>query len=173
MADTRAKYVSTIALLGSLAVIFEVLPLDVPYPLFPRITYDPAGIPATLATMLYGISAGVLVQLMGCFGILTHGDWLGSLAKGCAEISTIVPLYIVIRYCNIRTLGGKLCLLTIPPASRAIAMSFFNYYITTLLLGIPKSLMYNLLLPIAVFNVTQAWINIIVSYAVYNRIKED
>lgn len=167
----RTKYLTMIALLGSMAIVFEVLPLDIPYPPLPRVTYDPAGIPATLATMMYNVYAGIIVQLLGCLGILAHGNWIGALFKGCAEISTIIPLYIVVKYWNIASLKGRAGIFTIPPVSRALVMALMNYYTLPPLIGMPEHIARTLVIPLMVFNITQALINIGISYLIYLRIK--
>ncbi|MEM1643244.1 MAG: hypothetical protein QXS70_02455, partial [Desulfurococcaceae archaeon] len=96
MALTALKF-AAIALFGALAIVLGLVPIGVPFPLLPRVSWDAIGIPATLATLLYGLDVGAPVQLLACIGILIRGNWIGSLFKGVAELSTIIPLHYLFK----------------------------------------------------------------------------
>ena len=56
--------------------------------------------------------------------------------------------------------------------SRVAVMTVANYLLLPFFYGMPESTAVGLLVPIALFNVTQALINIIPSYLIYLRISK-
>jgi len=56
--------------------------------------------------------------------------------------------------------------------SRVVAMTVANYFLLQLFYKMPEPVVAGLLVPIAIFNVTQALINIIPAYLIYLRISK-
>lgn len=168
---------SAIALFGALAIVLGLVPIGVPFPLLPRISWDAIGIPATLATLLYGLDVGVPVQLLACIGILIRGNWIGSLFKGVAELSTIIPLHYFFKRVNREKRSTKTWItialaFTVPAFTRATVMAFMNYYVLPPLIGMSKEVAKILIAPLYAFNLTMALINIGVAYAAYLSVEK-
>ncbi len=176
MALTAVKF-AAIALFGALAIVLGLVPIGVPFPLLPRVSWDAIGIPATLTTLLYGLDVGVPVQLLACIGILIRGNWIGSLFKGVAELSTIIPLHFIFkRSCgdsrSTKTWTAIALALALPAFVRATVMAFMNYYVLPPLIGMPEEVARLLIAPLYVFNLTMASINIGVAYATYLSVEK-
>ncbi|MEM1794411.1 MAG: ECF transporter S component [Desulfurococcaceae archaeon] len=176
MALTALKF-AAIALFGALAIVLGLVPIGVPFPLLPRVSWDAIGIPATLATLLYGLDVGAPVQLLACIGILIRGNWIGSLFKGVAELSTIIPLHYLFKRVSKEKSSAKTWATTalafaVPALVRATVMAFMNYYVLPPLIGMPEEAAKLLIAPLYAFNLTMALINIGVAYAAYLSVEK-
>jgi len=60
---------------------------------------------------------------------------------------------------------------TVAVASRVLSMTVTNYYLLQIFYRVPEPIVVGLLPLIAVFNITQALINIIPAYFIYLRVK--
>lgn len=79
-----------------------------------------------------------------------------------AELATIIGYAVFKRNFVLDTVKATL--------ARVVVMTVANYYLLQLFYGMASEAVTVLLVPIAVFNVTQALINILPAYAVYKRI---
>ncbi|MCX8153923.1 MAG: hypothetical protein N3E52_05775 [Candidatus Bathyarchaeota archaeon] len=161
----RTKAVAAASLLGALAALWEIIPgppFDIPFPIYPRISWDLTGIPMMVSLFFYGPVAGVYTSLIGCSIIFLRGNVPGGIFKLLAELSTLLGFALLKKSIIWKS--------TIAIASRVIVMTAANYYLLQLFYRIPEPVVVGLLVPIAIFNVTQGLINIIPAYLIYTRI---
>ncbi|MEM2098758.1 MAG: hypothetical protein QXU99_03290 [Candidatus Bathyarchaeia archaeon] len=161
----KTKAVAAASFLGSLAALWEIIPgppFDIPFPLYPRVSWDLTGIPIMISLMFFGSIAGVYTSLIGCSVIFLRGNVLGGIFKLAAELATLLG-FIMLR----RSMLWKSVLAI---ASRVAIMTVTNYILLQLFYKMSGPVVVGLLLPIALFNVSQALINIIPAYLVYFRL---
>ncbi|MGQ9624810.1 MAG: ECF transporter S component [Candidatus Bathycorpusculaceae bacterium] len=161
------REIAASSLLGALSALWEIIPgppFDIRFPLYPRISWDITGIPMMIALFLYGPLCAVYTCFIGCSIIFFRGNIPGGTLKLLAELATIIGYALFKRNFVVDTAKATL--------SRVLVMTVANYYLLQFFYGMSSNVVAGLLLPIAVFNVTQALINIIPSYIVYRRIKQ-
>jgi len=160
-----AKALAAASLLGALSALWEVIPgppFDVPFPLYPRISFDLTGIPVMISLMLYGPLCAVYTCLIGCSIIFLRGNVPGGTLKLIAELATLFGFALLRKDVVLNSIAGVI--------SRITIMTVANYYLLQLFYLIPASVVVGLLAPIALFNMAQALINIIPAYLIYLRI---
>jgi len=160
-----AREVAAASLLGALAALWEIIPgppFDIPFPIYPRISWDLTGIPMMVSLLFYGPMAGVYTSLIGCSIIFLRGNVPGGVFKLVAELATLLG-FVLLR----RSIIWKSVLAV---TSRVIVMTVANYFLLQLFYKMLEPIVVGLLAPIALFNLTQALINIIPAYLVYLRI---
>lgn len=160
-----AREVAAASLLGALAALWEIIPgppFDIPFPIYPRISWDLTGIPMMVSLLFYGPIAGVYTSLIGCSIIFLRGNVPGGVFKLVAELATLLG-FVLLR-------KGIIWKSFLAVTSRVIVMTVANYFLLQLFYKMPEPIVVGLLAPIALFNVTQALINIIPAYLVYLRI---
>lgn len=157
-------------MLAALAALLEVLPLDLPFPLFPIVTLDPVGIPMALAGLLYGPTAGLVTVGVGGLTIaLRSGDLPSASFKVVAEAVTVLPLAWIVWGGRDRMRRGPrsawavaVGAWTAAVVSRVAIMSGYNY---VFLQAFPPHLapeVILLLLPLlALFNALQGILNVV------------
>lgn len=162
-----SERISLTSLMAALAVLCEVLPLDVPFPLMTRLTFDPTGIPLAFLVLACGFKEGAIATLITALVIsiprppFKPPNPFGALMKGLAELSTLVGIYIAIsaskkdmkRTLAYAMLSGGMV--------RVIVMSIANFFLLPLFFRISQSVVLSLLIPIAVFNIIQGVLNIV------------
>ncbi len=174
------KQLAGTAVLSAVAAVLEFIPADLYFPLFPRLTLDPVGIPIAIAAILYGPSAGFMASGIAGVVITARGNPIGAGFKFAAEIATVLPLATVL-YLSKRRLarGGASTLLAVTIAwaaavvCRVAVMTGYNYYFLPFFYGIPIAVVVGLLPVIAVFNGIQGLINVIPAYFVVDRLPPD
>lgn len=155
------------SMLGAISALSEVIPgppFDVPFPLLPKVSWDITGIPMMISLLLYGPLCAVYTCLIGCSIIFLRGNVYGGVFKVIAELATLLAFALLRRGIVINSAAAV--------ASRVIAMTITNYYLLQLFYGMPESLVISLLIPIGLFNVTQALINIIPAYIIYLKVRQ-
>lgn len=155
-----------ISTLGALSALSEVLPgppFDVPFPLYPKVSWDITGIPIIVSLLLYGPVCAVYTCLIGCSIIFLRGNVYGGVFKIIAELATLLAFGLLKRGVVFNSAAAV--------ASRVVVMTIANYYLLQLFYGMPESLVITLLIPIGLFNVTQALINIIPAYVICLRVR--
>ncbi len=160
-----ARTIAASSMLGALSALWEIIPgppFDVPFPLYPRISWDLTGIPMMISLFFFGPLSAVYTCLVGCSIIFLRGNLPGGTLKLLAELSTLIGFILVRR----RIIAGTATALT----SRTAIMTVANYYLLQMFYRIPEPVVVGLLPYIGLFNVTQALINIIPSYLIFNRI---
>lgn len=161
----KTKAVAAASLLGALAALWEIMPgppFDIPFPVYPKISWDLTGVPIMVSVLFYGPIAGIYTSLIGCSIIFLRGNVPGGVFKLLAELATLLGFALLKRNIVWKSV--------LAIASRVVVMTVANYYLLQLFYRIPEPVVVGLLAPIALFNVTQALINIIPAYLVYSRI---
>jgi riboflavin transporter FmnP len=162
-----SREIALASVLGALSALFEIIPgppFDIPFPLYPKISWDLTGIPMMTSLLLNGPLSGILTCLVGCSIIFLRGNFFGGIFKLIAELSTILAYGFLNRKVVANSIAGV--------SSRVIVMTVANYYLLQLFYGIPASIVLSLLVPIGIFNATQALINIIPAYIIHTRVEK-
>lgn len=83
------KYYTTLAMLG--AISFLLMNLEIPWPLFPFLKYDPSDIPAFLGTFIYGPLSGFIIVFLRTLlhFVLIHSEPAGHFADIVASGSMV------------------------------------------------------------------------------------
>lgn len=161
----EVREVTVASTLGALSAMLEYqpgLPFDIPFPLYPRITWDFTGVPMMISLLLCGPICGIYTCLIGCSIIFFRGNIAGGIFKVLAELATLIGYAVFRRKFAIDTVKAAL--------SRMSVMTLANYYLLPLFYGMAPETAAALLMPIAAFNLTQALINIVPAYAIYRTI---
>ncbi len=240
-------------MLGALSALWEIIPgppFDIPFPLYPRISWDLTGIPIMISLFFYGPLCSTYTCLIGCSIIFLRGNVTGGILKLIAELATLSGFallrkkhaglfqkrptmrwqvsvtvdqlfafalsafsfalfcYELILYAlnealfvswlfafsfllwlwlqtrrtrgqpkpqseiTLAQIGAVTLNSTAAVIVRVVAMTLANYYFLPLFYEMPESIVVGLLVPIALFNVTQALINIIPAYLICLRIRQ-
>ena len=163
----KTREVAAASLLGALAALWEIIPgppFDVPFPLYPRISWDLTGIPMMISLLFYGPISGVYTSLIGCSIIFFRGNIPGGIFKLLAELATLLGFVLLKKSTVVRSI--------LAVTSRVAVMTVANYFLLQLFYNMPEVVVVGLLVPIALFNVIQASINIIPAYLIYLRISK-
>ena len=166
MLKIGSREIAVASVLGALAAMSEVIrgpPFDVPFPLLPWISWDVTGIPIMVSLFLYGPITGVYTCLIGCSVIFLRGNVPGGVLKVIAELATILGFILLRKRVVTNTIGAI--------TSRVLVMTVANYFLLQLFYGTSGSKVVGLLIPIGLFNVTQALINIIPAYFISLRVR--
>ncbi|WP_280516813.1 ECF transporter S component [Lederbergia sp. NSJ-179] len=118
-----------IGMLSSLAFIFMLIKFPIP-PFPPYLTVDFSDIPALIAALILGPTAGILVELFkNILDYLTSGSPtgipIGNMSNFIAGVLFILPTYIV--YKQLKAKWGLMVSLTIGTLFMAVFMSILNY----------------------------------------------
>lgn len=154
-------------MLGALSALWEIVPgppFDIQFPLYPKISWDLTGIPIMISLFFYGPLCATYTCLIGCSVIFLRGNLPGGTLKLIAELATLLGFALLRRNVVLNS--------TAAIVSRVIIMTIANYFLLPLFYPIPHSFVVGLLAAIAVFNVTQALINIVPAYLIYLRIEK-
>ena len=117
-----------------------------------------------ISLMFYGTVPGVYTSLIGCSIIFLRGNVPGGIFKLVAELATLLGFVLLKKNIVVRSI--------LAVTSRVAVMTVANYFLLQLFYNMPESTVVSLLVPIALFNVIQALINIIPSYLIYLRISK-
>jgi len=166
--NIKTREVAAASLLGALSVSWEIIPgppFDIPFPISPpRISFDLTGIPMMISLLAYGTIPGAYTSLIGCSIIFLRGNVPGGIFKLVAELATLLG-FVLLK----KSIVAKSVLAI---TSRVVIMTVANYLLLPFFYGIPESTVVVYLVPIAIFNVIQALINIIPAYLIYLRISK-
>ena len=163
----NSREIAAASVLGGLSALFEVIPgppFDIPFPLMPRISWDLTGIPMMMSLFFYGPVAAAYTSLVGVSIIFFRGNVAGGVFKLVAELTTLIAYAAIKR--------GFVASSIAAIGTRVFAMTVVNYYLLQFFYGMPEPVVVGLLVPIAIFNVTQALINIIPAYLIFTRLKK-
>ena len=163
----KTREVAAASLLGALAALWEIIPgppFDIPFLLYPRISWDLTGIPMIISLLFYGPVSGVYTSLIGCSIIFLRGNFSGGIFKLVAELATLLGFVLLKK--------GIVTQSFLAVTFRVIVMTAVNYFLLQLFYSMPESAVVGLLVPIALFNLIQALINIIPSYLLYLRLSK-
>jgi riboflavin transporter FmnP len=163
----KSREVAAASVLGALSALWEIIPappFDAPFPIYPRISWDLTGIPMMISLLFYGSISGVYTSLIGCSIIFLRGNVPGGIFKLIAELSTLLGFVLLKRGVVLKSI--------LAVTSRVVIMTVANYFLLQLFYKMPEPVVAALLVPIALFNVTQALINIIPAYLIYLRVSK-
>ncbi|UCE29754.1 MAG: hypothetical protein JSV85_03325 [Candidatus Bathyarchaeota archaeon] len=159
MRKLGSKEIVAISLLGALAALLEVIrgpPFDIRFPLYPNISWDFTGIPIMISLMLYGPLSAVYTCLIGCSIIFFRGNVPGGTLKLIAELATLLGFALLRKGVVSKSIAAII--------SRVGVMTIANYYLLQLFYEMKTPIVVGLLAPIALFNISQALINIVPAY---------
>jgi riboflavin transporter FmnP len=162
------REIAVASVLGALSAMLKFQPgppFSISFPLYPRIAWDFAEIPVITSLLLCGPIYSIHTSLIGCSIIFLRGNVTGGIFKVIAELATIIGYAAFRRNFAIDTAKATL--------SRVVMMTVANYYLLPFFYGkygTTPEVAAALLVPIAVFNTTQALINIIPTYTIYKRV---
>ena len=165
--NIKAREITAASLLGALAALWEIIPgppFDIPFPLYPQISLDLTGIPMMISLLSYGTVPGVYTSLIGCSIIFLRGNISGGIFKLVAELSTLLG-FVLLK-------NGMIAKSVLAITFRVAVMTVANYFLLPFFYSMPVSYAVGLLVPIAIFNLVQALINIIPAYLIYLRISK-
>lgn len=164
-----------LAKMAMLVAISVVLVALIHFPIFPAVPfleYDPADIPILIGTFAFGPLAGVLLTVVtaiiqgvtvsaasGIYGILMHIIATSALVLTAGAI-----------YRANKTRKGAVIGILCGVAAMTVIMIGANMVITPIFMGVPRSVVWDLMPFIAGFNAIKAGINGIVTFLVYKRI---
>lgn len=163
-----SKKLALASILGALAAASEVIkgpPFDIPFPLLPGIiSWDLTGIPMMISLLMNGPLGGVYTSIIGCSIIFLRGNVPGGLFKLVAELATILAFAAIRKGIVTKTVAAV--------ASRVLVMTAANFFLLPVFYPAyyPEMAVVGILVPLAVFNVTQALLNIIPAYAIYSKL---
>lgn len=176
--NLRTKNISLTIIFTSTALILEILPLDIPFPLFSKLTLDVTGVPLLLTFYLVDLpSTIVAVLFIGLAIALPRPPFrppnpYGGFFKVVAELSTILGIWLTkrfwkgsrMRFLSLSIVGGSI--------SRVVIMSFVNYVFLPLFYGLPRSIVLKIIPVVAVFNLIQSVVNVVLAYVCLESVKE-
>jgi len=163
-----SKKLALASIFGALAAASEVIkgpPFDIPFPLLPGIiSWDLTGIPMMISLLMNGPLGGVYTSIIGCSIIFLRGNVPGGLFKLVAELATILAFAAIRKGIVTKTVAAV--------ASRVLVMTAANFFLLPVFYPVyyPEMAVVGILFPLAVFNVTQALLNIIPAYAIYSKL---
>ncbi|MFP3261333.1 MAG: hypothetical protein RXP28_00560 [Nitrososphaeria archaeon] len=169
------KELAITAVFSAAAVIFEALPIKIPFPLLSYLTFDIAEIPVFFLLFYNGIESALAGSLLLAIVLMGLGSFvpIGPVFKFLAVASGIAgaaPLYK-------KSLIGSFITSTL---FRVAVMTFANYvliefYMPGFLSYVNKFLGFNplesVMILTAIFNVIQNGFSILVAYMLYKKIK--
>jgi len=160
------REIAVASVLGALSFLLEVIrgpPFDIPFPLLPKmVSWDITGLPMMASLFLLGPLCATFTCLIGCSIIFLRGNAYGWVFKFVAELVTILAFALLRR--------GFVFNSIVATASRVVAMTVVNYYLLQLFYGMPEPAVIDLLVPLALFNASQALINIVPTRIICSRI---
>ena len=167
MAGGRSSRLTGTALLAALVVVIDYAlkfsGLKIPFPWMPTLKFDFTGIPIILSLLMYGLPSAFTTSMVAFVAIIARsGDVVGALMKFAAEFSTVLGLALGLK------LVGRLVPwlqkglgLSIGCLFRVAVMSVANIIVLPNFYGFLESVAYGMLPLIAVFNVAQGTITIL------------
>ena len=154
-------------MLGALSALWEIIPgppFDIPFPLYPRISWDLTGIPMMISLLLYGPLSAVCTCMIGCAIIFIRGNIFGGVFKLVAELATLLGFAVISKNFVLKSATAIL--------SRVTVMTIANYYLLPAFYKMPEPVVLGLLAYIGVFNLTQTLIRSVPALIVFWRITE-
>lgn len=164
-----------LAKMGMLVAISIVLVSFLHFPIFPAVPfleYDPADIPIIIGTFAFGPGAGLLITIVtsvlqgttvsaasGLYGIIMH-----ILATGA------FVLVAGFLYSKKKSKKGAIIALVAGVLTMTCVMFFANMIVTPAFMGMPLSVIMELMPFILAFNFIKAGINATVTFFLYKRI---
>ncbi len=163
-----------ISVIGVLAALSIALALFVRFPLLvPFLEYEPGDIPILIATFLFGPVVGLILTAIVClvqgFTVSASSGLYGILMHFVATATLVLATGMIYSYRKTRK--GALVALSVGAVAEIAVMLGANILITPLFMGIPRSEVFPMLLPIILpFNLIKCAINCPITFFVYKPI---
>lgn len=159
------------ALLAGVSCVLMLL-IRIPFPPAPFLVYDPADIPIYITTFAFGPVSGLIITVVVSFiqafvlgGDAVYGFVMHVLATG---------LFAIIAgslYRHKKSKKEAIIALIAGVLAMTAMMCVANYFITSLYMGVPRSAVAAMLVPVIIpFNLMKGGINALVTFLVYKRI---
>jgi len=117
-----------------------------------------------ISLLSYGPVSVVYSSFVECSIIFLRGNIPGGVFKLVAELATLLGFVLLKKGIVARSI--------LAVTLRVIVMTATNYFLLQLFYNMPESAVIGLLIPLGLFNLVQALINIIPAYLIYLRISE-
>ncbi len=177
MAAGKSSRLTGTALLAALTIVLDYAlkfsGLKIPFPWMPTLKFDFTGIPIALSLLMYGLPSAMTTSAVAFVAIIARsGDVVGASMKFVAEFSTVLGLTIGMKLAEklgpglSRVSGSSLGIVF-----RVAAMSLANLAVLPAFYGIPGGVAFGMLPLIAVFNVVQGAITILLGIFIYQAVK--
>lgn len=172
----KSRDVVLTAIFAAFSSMMEILPLDLKFPPFPRLTLDPTGIPLALAAYLYGGRIAAASTLVTAFVISMPRvgkppNPIGALFKGLAELATVTG--IAVSRCLWKGWKSMVCAsVFVSVVVRCAVMAAANYVFLPIFFRIPQHVVLSLLWTITLFNIIQGLINVAGALPIYRAMKK-
>lgn len=160
-----------LALLAAISCVLMLL-IRIPFPPAPILVYDPADIPIYITTFAFGPVSGLIVTVVvsfiqafalggdGVYGFVMHVLATGLLAVVAGSM-----------YRHKKSKKEAVVALIVGVIAMAAMMCVANYYITSMYMGVDRSVVAAMLVPVIIpFNLLKGGINALVTFLVYKRI---
>ena len=171
MQRLETKNLALASILGALSAVFELIPgppFDIPFPIAPpKVSWDLTGMPMMISLLFTGPIGALYACVIGCSIIFLRGNVQGGTFKLIAELATILAFAAVRKGFIPKTIAAIV--------SRVLVMSVVSYYLLPIFLPryYPSGAdVVVILLPLALLNITQALLNIIPAYIIYDRLPD-
>ena len=158
---------SVLAALSVVLALFIHLPI---IPAAPFLEYDPADIPLLIGTFLFGPWTGLLLTVAVC---VIQGLTVSAASGIVGIIMHIFASGIMVVTCGLiyqhkHTKKRAIISLIFGVITMTISMMLWNALITPLYLGVPREVVYGMLIPMILpFNLIKAGINAIITFIIY------
>ena len=167
MLKLDTKKLALASILGALSAASEVIkgaPFDIPFPLMPNaISWDLTGLPMMVSLLFAGPIAALYTSVIGCSIIFLRGNVAGGTLKLIAELATILAFAAIRKGFIPKTVAAVV--------SRVLVMSATNYYLLPIFYGwASHEYVLGILVPLGIFNATQALLNIIPAQIIYSKL---
>jgi riboflavin transporter FmnP len=160
-----------LAMMVAISCVLVVL-IRIPFPPAPFLEYDPADIPIYITTFAFGPVAGLLVTLV--VSLIQAFVLGGSGVYGFVMHFLATGLFAIIAgnlYCHKKSRKEAIIALVVGVIAMTAMMCLANYIVTPLYMGVPRSTVVGMLIPIIVpFNLLKGGINAVVTFLIYKRI---
>jgi riboflavin transporter FmnP len=120
-----------------------------------------------VSLLFTGPIGGVYTSVIGCSIIFLRGNVAGGIFKLVAELATILAFAAIRK--------GVVTKSIVAVVSRVLVMTIVNYVALPIFYPLyypTEAAVVAILLPLAVFNLTQALLNIIPAYIIYSRLSD-
>ena len=168
----RTLLISYMAVLTALSIVLIAI---AHFPIFPAVSfleYDPGDIPILLAGYMLGPIPGILITIAVCLiqAFLMGGNGVYGMLMHVIATGTLVTVSSLI-YSRHRTRKGAAVSLIAGALSMTAIMIPANLIFTTMFMGVPVSMVWELMPFILAFNAIKAFGNSLVVYLIYKPLR--
>lgn len=160
-----------LALMTTLSLVLLML-VRIPWPMAPFLVYDPADVPIYISAFAFGPIPGLVVTFVVCFiqAFALGGDGIYGFVMHFVATG-IVALVIGSIYSKKKSRKRAGIALLVGIVLTTIIMCFMNLYVTSAFMGVDRSVVMGMLLPVIIpFNILKAGVNSLITFLLYKRI---